>query len=137
MLSNATLTYILREASDFFRYMSIIQALAGTSASGCLYDEKFRRARAVNALPWGTLHTKTYLFCPFVKTTSFPPQTSFRPQTQHRREHVGISSLGTSASDQNAFLNVYCNIVILSPYFVFVIQSFVSFEKKVLINRKQ
>jgi len=71
------------EASDLFRYMSIIQALAGTSASWCLYDEKFRRARAVNALPWGTLHTETYLFCTLAKT-SFPPQTPFRPQTQPR-----------------------------------------------------
>ncbi|XP_052778717.1 uncharacterized protein LOC128216182 [Mya arenaria] len=52
------------QAPHLFRYMSIIQHLANTSKHWQLYDEKFRKLRAVSpSIPWGIIHTETYLFC--------------------------------------------------------------------------
>ncbi|WAR01906.1 hypothetical protein MAR_008464 [Mya arenaria] len=52
------------QAPHLFRYMSIIQHLTNTSKHWQLYDEKFRKLRAVSpSIPWGIIHTETYLFC--------------------------------------------------------------------------
>lgn len=67
------------EASQMFRYMSLVQNLAKHTTNWQLYDEKFRRLRAISPLPWGAIHTETFLYC----TISQPSPSSsgnFRPK---------------------------------------------------------
>ena len=48
--------------------MSIIKNLANHSAHWQMYDQKFRQAGANEPLPWGKIHTETYLFCSIAQT---------------------------------------------------------------------
>lgn len=65
------------QSSELFRYMSIIQTLAQNSFPWQQYDEKFRQLRSVNPLPWGNIHTETYLFCSMLaKSQPFRGQQS-------------------------------------------------------------
>ncbi|XP_053393999.1 uncharacterized protein LOC128555531 [Mercenaria mercenaria] len=59
------------ESSQLFQYMTLIQNLANHTRHWQLYDEKFRQLRAVSPVPWGKIHTETYLYCCIAQTSSF------------------------------------------------------------------
>ncbi len=63
--------YTLRfpqESSQMFQYMSLIQSLATKFPNWYQYDMKFRTLRSKQPLPWGSLHTETYLYVNLMAT---------------------------------------------------------------------
>ncbi|XP_052787925.1 uncharacterized protein LOC128222832 [Mya arenaria] len=78
------------QAPQLFRYMSIIQNLSHNSQQWIAYDEKFRRLRAASpSIPWGTIHTETYLFC-CMMNSSFrgPSKFNSRPHSNKIPAHI-------------------------------------------------
>lgn len=63
------------EASQMFQYMSLVQSLANKFTNWYQYDMKFCTLRSRQSLPWGSLHTDTYLYISLMT-----PANPFRSQ---------------------------------------------------------
>ncbi|WAQ98929.1 hypothetical protein MAR_023302 [Mya arenaria] len=86
------------QAPHLFRYMSIIQHLANTSKHWQLYDEKFRKLRAVSpSIPWGIIHTETPFVAPLTTTQNFCQTKSCSEKVT-----VGITNSLGNAESQSA-----------------------------------